>query len=318
MDDGRSTIVRYDMPVFDVIGVGTNSVDEVLITGENLLDVLSAGKGRVQARHVFSGGQTATTMCACAAFGLKTGYVGAFGSDAWGGMVRRDLEARGVATNHSAVVDQPNRTAVIVVDASGNRTVLWHRSEGLSLKPHQLDASALQARLVHIDDDDPEIALRAATLARSAGTPVTSDLEHLNGTTEQLISATTYPILNEHLAAALTGEQDPERALRRLRRLNPGLLCVTLEARGAAALDGDRFHMSAAAPVSVVDNTGAGDIFRGGFIYGILQKWAIPDILRFANAAAGLSCTRLGAIASVPTHDEARRLLAEPLSEHRG
>jgi len=305
-------------PVFDVIGVGTNSVDEVLITGENLLDVLSAGKGRVQARYVFSGGQTATTMCACAAFGLKTGYVGAFGSDAWGGTVRRDLEERGVATSHSTVVDKPNRTAVIVVDATGNRTVLWHRSEGLSLKPHELDASALQARLVHIDDDDPELALRAAALARTAGTPVTSDLEHLNDSTEQLIASTTYPILNEHLAAALTGEHDPERALRRLRHLNPGLICVTLEARGAAALEGDRFHMSAAMPVTVVDNTGAGDIFRGAFIYGILQKWAIPDMLRFANAAAGLSCTRLGAIASVPTHDEARRLLAEPLSEHRG
>jgi sugar/nucleoside kinase (ribokinase family) len=301
--------------VFDVIGVGTNSVDEVLITGENLLDVLGAGKGRVQARHVFSGGQTATTMCACAAFGLKTGYVGAFGSDAWGATVRSTLEARGVSTDHSTVVDLPNRTAVIVVDASGRRTVLWHRSEGLSLHPDQLDARMLQARLVHIDDDDPEIAIWTATIARSLGTPVTTDLEHLNDRTETLISTVTYPILNQHLAAALTGEHDPERALRKLRRLNPGLISVTLEERGAAALDGDRFHMAPAIPVSVVDNTGAGDVFRGGFIYGILQQWAPPEILRFANAAAGLSCTHLGAIASVPTHDETRRLLAEPLSE---
>jgi sugar/nucleoside kinase (ribokinase family) len=170
----------------------------------------------------------------------------------------------------------------------------------------------LQARLVHIDDDDPDIALQAATLARTSGTPVTSDLEHLNDRTEELIATVTYPILNQHLAEVLTGERDPERSLRKLRRLNPGTICVTLEAQGAAALEGDRFYISPAVPVTVVDNTGAGDVFRGAFIHGVLRQWPITDILRFANAAASLSCTRLGAIASVPTRDETRRLLAEP------
>src|SRR4029453_13900311 len=97
---------------------------------------------------------------------------------------------------------------------------------------------------------------------------------------------------------------DPERALRKLRRLNEGVVCVTLGARGAAALDGDRFYISPAAAVTVVDNTGAGDVFRGAFIYGVLQKWPTPEILRFANATAGTCCPRLGAIAGVPTQDE--------------
>jgi hypothetical protein len=139
-----------------------------------------------------------------------------------------------------------------------------------------------------------------------------TDLEHLNDRTEELVSTVTYPILNEHLAAVLTGEHDPERALRKLRRLNPGVICVTLGGRGAAALDGDRFHILPAAAVTVVDNTGAGDAFRGAFIYGVLQEWSTPEILRFANATAGNCCTRLGAIAGVPTHDETRGLLAEP------
>ena len=60
--------------------------------------------------------------------------------------------------------------------------------------------------------------------------------------------------------------------------------------------------------VKVVDATGAGDVFRAGFIYGLLQKWAVPEILRFANATAAVSCTRLGAIPSVPTLDEVRAL----------
>ena len=75
------------------------------------------------------------------------------------------------------------------------------------------------------------------------------------------------------------------------------------------ALDGDAFHMAPAFAVKVVDGTGAGDVFRAGFIYGLLQKWTVPEMLRFANAAAALSCTRPGAIPSVPELGEIRNLL---------
>jgi sugar/nucleoside kinase (ribokinase family) len=63
-------------------------------------------------------------------------------------------------------------------------------------------------------------------------------------------------------------------------------------------------------PVKVVDGTGAGDVFRAGFIYGLLQKWTVPAMLRFANAAAAISCTRPGAIPSVPELGEIQNLLA--------
>src|SRR5438045_2353923 len=78
----------------------------------------------------------------------------------------------------------------------------------------------------------------------------------------------------------------------------------------AAPLEGDRFHLAPAMPVKAVDTTGAGDVFRAGVIYGLLQGWAVPALLRFANAAAALSCTREGAIASVPTLAEIKTFLA--------
>ena len=297
------------MPMLDVVGVGTNSVDDVVITQKGLLEAISSGKACVQARHVFIGGQTATAMCGCAQWGLNTAYVGVFGSDENGRMVRRALEERGVATEHAIVSEGPNRTAVIVIDGNGRRTVLWHRTENLSLAPAQLNARSLQARLVHLDDDDQAVALRVADAARHEGTPVTSDIEHATSCTEQLIASVTYPILNEHLPTTLTGESDPERALRKLRRLNPGVLCMTLGERGAAALEGERFHMAPAFSVDVADNTGAGDMFRAGFIYGVLHGWAIPEILRFANAAGAASCRTLGAIPSVPSLEDVRQFL---------
>jgi sulfofructose kinase len=294
--------------MFDVVGVGANSLDEVLVTSSDLLAAVSSGKAPVEARHVFCGGQTATAMCACAMFGLKTSYIGVFGSDENARIVRRALDDRNVDTSHSIAAKGPNRSAVIVLDAAGRRTILWHRSELLKFDPQQVPSGAADARILHVDDDDAGLALAASRMARERGVPVTSDIEHLTERTEALISAVTYPILEQRLPARLTGEDDPERALRKLRSLNPNVLCMTLGEEGAAALDGDRFHVAPAFKVKTVDNTGAGDVFRAGFIYGLLQGWEVPRILRFANAAAAVSCGRLGAIPSAPKLDEVMRM----------
>jgi sulfofructose kinase len=112
---------------------------------------------------------------------------------------------------------------------------------------------------------------------------------------------------------ALTGERDPERALRKLRASNPGWLCVTLGTDGAMLLEGDQLHHSPAFVVDSVDTTGAGDVFRAGFIYALLQSRAPAEILRFACAAAAISCTHEGAMASVPTLDEIQHLLRAEL-----
>jgi sugar/nucleoside kinase (ribokinase family) len=109
--------------------------------------------------------------------------------------------------------------------------------------------------------------------------------------------------------AALTGESDPERALRKMRRTHDGLLCVTLGPRGAMLLVGDTLYAEPAPRIDAVDTTGAGDVFRGGFVYAWLQGAAPAAILRFANAAAAKSCTRPGAITGVPTREEALGLL---------
>ena len=56
--------------------------------------------------------------------------------------------------------------------------------------------------------------------------------------------------------------------------------------------------------MNAVDTTGSGDVFRAGFIYGLLHGWPIERMLRMANAAAAVACTRVGAMASIPTLDE--------------
>jgi sugar/nucleoside kinase (ribokinase family) len=61
--------------------------------------------------------------------------------------------------------------------------------------------------------------------------------------------------------------------------------------------------------VDVVDTTGAGDVFHGAFLYGLLQGWKAGDILLFANAVSALKCTRLGGRAGIPRPAEVRTFL---------
>ena len=122
-----------------------------------------------------------------------------------------------------------------------------------------------------MDDVDQKAAIQVATLARAAGATVTSDINRVTDRTEELVAAVSIPILAEHVPTALTGEAEVGRALRILHERHGTLMCVTLGRSGAMIVDGGRLHYSPAFAVDAVDTTGAGDVFRGAFIYGLLK-----------------------------------------------
>jgi sugar/nucleoside kinase (ribokinase family) len=295
---------------FDVLGIGANSIDYVYrLPAYPERDGPNA-KMRISSHTLCTGGQVATALCTCAAMGLRAKYVGATGTDDNGRRVREELARHGIDMVDAVIRDVTNQFAVIMVDEhAGERIVLWDRAEGLLLRPRDVPPEVLAAaRVVHVDDVDQEASIMAAEIARGAGRIVTSDIDRITPRTEALVRAVTIPIFAEHVPAALTGETDFERALRKLRRLNDGLMCVTLGPRGAVAMDGDAFFHEPAFTVDAIDTTGAGDVFRGAFITALLKGEPPRDAMRFANAAAAISCTRLGAINGVPTYDEAAAL----------
>lgn len=296
----------------DVIGVGANSVDYV-----NRLPAYPEPQGpfskmRIREQAVCCGGQTATALATCASLGLRTRYLGATGTDSNGKRIREELARLGIDATDAVIRDVPNQFAVILVDEqSGERIVLWDRDERLRLRPREVAPETFRgARLVHVDDVDQPAAIMAAQIAREAGLPVTSDIDRITDLTGDLIAAVTIPIFAEHVPAGLTGVSDTEEALRRLRKSHDGLLIVTCGAAGAVALDGDQIVRAPGFPVTAVDTTGAGDVFRGGLIFALLRGWPTAEALRFANAAAAISCTRLGAIDGVPSLADVQQLIA--------
>ena len=297
---------------FDVVGVGASCIDLVCRLPVFPEPGGTRSKIRLRSESRTCGGQMATALACCQSFGLRTKYVGVVGEDEDGTRICHELRARGIDTGDvTRCPGIPTATATILIDDSGERIVLWHRDPALAFDPGRLPQEALSsARLVHVDDVDEPAAIEAARVATRAGIPVTCDLDHITARTDEFLALISMPIFAQHVPQQLTGEADPERALRALRRRHAGVLVVTLGADGAAALDGDTFRLVPAFGVTAVDTTGAGDVFRGGLIYATLQGWPVVESLRFANAAAAASCLSLGAMAGVPGLDEVRRILS--------
>jgi sugar/nucleoside kinase (ribokinase family) len=297
--------------VFDVVGVGASSVDYVYRLPALPSFAGGDSKLRLVSRSVSCGGQVATAMTACARLGLRAAYAGAVGRDENGRRMLDALESAGVDVSLVVRKDADNQFAVILVDdRTGERSVLWDRPDRLSLLDEELPVEALaSARMVLVDDVDSRASLRAAELARAGNVPVTTDLDHPTPHTEAIFRVATHPVLAEHMPGVLTGEADLERALRKLRASNTGLLTVTLGARGAAALDRDHFIHVDGFRVDAVDATGSGDVFRGAFIDGVLRGLPTEATLRWANATAAISCTRAGALDGAPSRADVEAFL---------
>ena len=293
----------------DVVGVGANSVDFVYRLPRHPRPDSAFAKLPITDYVVSCGGQVTTALATCVAMGLRASYIGTTGSDDNGRRMRGELTRLGIDITHGLVRDAANPFAVILLDnREGERIVLWRRDPGVALEAHDVDGDVIRAaRLLHVDDVDLDASVAAARIARERGLPVTSDIEQTAERVRALIDAVTVPIFAEHVPAALTGETDMGRALTALRRPHHSMMAVTLGARGAMLLEGERLHHEAGVHVKTVDTTGAGDVFRGAFIHALLRGDPPRDILRFANAAAALSCTKVGAMSSVPSLDETTR-----------
>jgi sugar/nucleoside kinase (ribokinase family) len=285
-----------------VLGIGANSIDYVTVVPAFPRPEGWYSKMQIRRHLVTCGGQTATAMAVCARFGLRARYIGAVGGDENGRRVLAELPRHGVDASGVVAKEGRNQFAVIVIDgATGERAVLWDRDPSLALRDEDVPLETIAAaRVLHVDDVDQAAAVRAARHATSLGIPVTSDLDRMTERTAELVDAVTYPIFADGLHEELTGCADHEEALRRLRRPHHRALCITLGQHGAVALAGGRLLRSPGFKVEAVDTTGSGDVFRGAFIYAVLQDWDVERTVRFANAAAALACTGLGAMAGIP------------------
>jgi sulfofructose kinase len=298
-------------PPFDVVGVGLNATDTLLLVSH-----FPAYGGKVPfLQEILSpGGQVASAMVACARLGLRAKYIGTIGDDERGRVQMKSLEGSGIDLTH---VQQrgncANQSAYIIIDQStGERTVFWSRPECLAITPEEITPDQITcARLLHIDGHDTPAVAHAAALARSHGIPVTVDVDTIYPGFENVLPNVDYLVSSSEFPARWTRLEDPFRALAKLQNdYGMKVAAMTLGAHGALARVDGQFIYAPAFVINCVDTTGAGDVFHGAFCYAVLQGMPIDEALEFSNAMAAINCLGIGARGHIGGLEEIRRLMA--------
>ena len=297
---------------FDIVGLGVNTVDLLAVVGD-----FPAPDSKHQLRSFteLPGGETATALSACARLGWRARYVGRFGRDDRGRAAQAALAKSGVDLSACDTGPAAQPVSVIVVDNQGRRTVLWNRDPALDIGvPAIAPQVVASGRIFLTDAYEPDAAAHAARCARDAGIPTVLDIDAPGPGQEALLEQTDILITSAAFPEAFTGKTGLGSALRAVaRQFRSSLVCATLGAEGSVSLVDGAEIRTTGFQVPVVDTTGAGDAFRGGFISGWLAGGAAPhveEILTYANAVAALACRRLGARGGLPTRAEADRLVS--------
>jgi sulfofructose kinase len=286
---------------FDVVGMGLNSVDFLTLVPE-----FPAPNSKMKMLHFSKqgGGQVATAMVALSRWGVKTKYIGKVGADELGQFSLQSIRQEGVDV--SSVTIEPNATnqfATILVDGStGDRTILWNRDDRLMYREGELRKEEVCCgRLLHLDGHDIRAAIQCARWAKEESIPTVADLDKVEPLTSRLIQEIDFLITSSRFPTLYTGISDQKEAFLELQKQTHGFLCTTLGPSGAMAWVNGEIFYAGGFNVKTFDTTGAGDVFHGGFIYGLLQNWEVEKILRFANAVAALKCLDLGGRRGIPT-----------------
>ena len=306
--------MRFNLPLqdkpFGVVGMGLNSVDFLSVVPE-----FPAPNSKMKMLRFSKqgGGQVATAMVALSRWGVKTKYIGKVGEDDLGQFSLNSIRQEGVDV--SSVTIEPNATnqfAMIIVDgSSGDRTILWNRDGRLMYREGELlKEEVCSGKLLHLDGHDIHAALQCARWAKEEEIPTVIHLDKVEPLTSELVKDIDFIITSSRFPTLFTGIPDREKALLELQKHTPGFLCATLGHEGAMVLVDGRIIHAEGFKVKAVDTTGAGDVFHGGFIYGLLQNWELEEILKFANAVAALKCQALGGRKGIPTLEEIKKFLS--------
>ncbi len=258
------------------------------------------------------GGPAATALVALSRLGVPCRFYGVIGDDNEGEAIRKSLIEEGVDV--TGLVKRSNassQTAFIAIDKStGTRTIFWKRPSSDPLQVEELPPDFLSnAEFLLLDGLMKDVSAFAARQARKLGIPVMLDAGHVREGMLELARMSDYVVGSEEFARELGWKDDPGSFSHEIKRLGFGITTITLGVRGSVTYAGTETISCPAFPIEIVDTTGAGDVFHGGYLFGLLQKWPLKDTIRFASATAALKCRRLGGRAGIPRLSEVQQFL---------
>lgn len=252
-----------------IIGIGLSCVDHLFIRDVQLETTFH----RARQYHVQGGGLASTAMATVARLGGNCEIWTRVGADSSGDFIVSEFEQFGVDASTVCRIESA-RTPVcgVIVTTDGERHFNFFPGSGLDAFSEPDYTRIDNASCILIDSHWPEVQLRAAQHARSAGVTVVGDFEHSDERSRELMKLTDVPIISAECAQGLSGTDDPADALGLLVEWGARTAVVTLGSEGCVFVEGGQVVHQQALRVDVVDTTGAGDAFHGAYCFGQIGR----------------------------------------------
>ena len=261
------------------------------------------------------GGKGSNQAVAAARAGAKVSFISKLAHDAFGDLARKTYREEGIDTTHLFETETPTGAAAIIIDAlKGENAIIVVPGACFELTPQEVEqaretiaGAAVFVTQLELSLPTVEFGLK---LAHSLGVPTILNPAPCCKLPDSIYQYCDYVTPNETEVEILTGIHvaslnDADRAADALLARGVRNAVITLGAQGALVKSATRRqHVPAFEAGPVVETTGAGDAFNGGFAVALSENKDIVEAASFGCAVAGISVTRPGTAPSMPYREE--------------
>lgn len=295
--------MNSQIPTFDLLCIGHASYDLIFSIDHH---PLADEKMFADSLMNCGGGPAANAAVTAARLGFKAGFAGYLGNDGYGEAHWRELQVETVDSRLVLRGNSPTPLSAILVKPDGKRALINYKGDTRALPAHSVDFSLVRCKAALFDGHEPHLALDFLRSADAVGITML-DAGSLSDGTRALLDKVDYLVASEKFALQYAGNVD--QALVQMSAIAP-VVVVTLGEHGLVWRRGNEQGQMAAPPIVAIDTTGAGDAFHGALAAALTTDMSWQEMLRYASAAGGLCCSKMGARTGLPSLQEQRELLA--------
>lgn len=277
-----------------ILGIGESVIDKAYVTADT-----EVPEGVVPTTH--AGGPVLISMILMARLGHECTFMTTLGRDDEAKLIRKTLNRENVHV-YGDLRNNTKINPILVNPKTGQRIKLrgnTYHSSLQNIEPHIIK----EFDIIIIDRHQHEAFYEILKHKKSSAKIVIDPSTEVSSFTLDMIKYADYPIIPIETLSKIN-EPDLQSALRHIYAITRKPYVVTVGELGSILYDGQQMKLIPALEVDTLDTTGAGDIFRGAFAYGVTQGWEIEECVEYANCIAAMHCTRMGNASAIPTKSE--------------
>lgn len=262
------------------------------------------------------GGNAANAAVAIARLGARVAFAGPIGGptgeDAIGDRVVDALTAEGIDCSGCVrLAGAGTPISAILLNAQGERTIANHRDKRLdAVTPANSERLVAAIDVLLVDNRYPAFVTPICHAARRRGLAVVIDADKATVETDPLFALGTHVIFSGDCLRRTTGIDDLAAGLTHMAQFTDAFLATTNGPLPVLWRENEAIRVMPVFEMAAIDTLAAGDVFHGAFTLTLAEGRGIAEAMRFAAAAAGLKCTRLGGATGAPRRHEVEALLA--------